>query len=101
MTAQPTNTTVTLTKGANAETLSPYFGFRNQDEILRYLEDNPFLVPLLIETYYAVQCYFGSGTPILLEVMHAPEGNDPGGLLFAQIQSSEPVESTLAKMDRF
>jgi hypothetical protein len=82
------------------EVLPETYIFRDCQAVRHFLEQHPFLVPLLSEAHDAIQHYFGSSTPLALEVFTDPEvvGDQQ---LVALIQTDLPPAEALAKLDRF
>lgn len=80
--------------------LRQLYTFRNQEEVLKFLQEHPFLVELLLEAYSHIKEHFGFRTPVFLEVVHDPEIiNDSQLVAFIQTDL-DPIRA-LEKLDRF
>lgn len=79
--------------------LETLYLFREREDILGFLEQNPFLVPLLIEGNEVVQRYFPDAKSAL-EIIHDPDSPDHAQLLLT-IGTPAPVEEALARLDEF
>lgn len=92
--------TPTSTPLPNIDTsaLSAYH-LRDREEVLRFLEMNDFLLPLLHEAYSTIMRCFGSETSVALEIRRDPEGEDAEEL-FAFIQTTDPAEVAIEKLHR-
>jgi hypothetical protein len=65
---------------AELEQLDRFYTFREREEVLRFLERYPFLVPLLVQAYDKVGSYF-PGARLYLEVIGDPEEMDDNELI--------------------
>jgi hypothetical protein len=74
--------------------------FRGYWQVRRFLEAEPYLVPLLFEAYDEIRRLFGQNTGLALELTYDPDGGPESGELFALVQTSESVEEALAKLQR-
>jgi hypothetical protein len=74
------------------------FAFRGDVQSLA--DDNPQLVPLLLEARQQVERVFGSDVPMVLEVVQNPEAADASSELFAYIQTPLPVPEAREKLER-
>lgn len=63
--------TIPITK-ADLEKLEQLYTFRERDEVVNFLEGDPFLVPVLLEAPGKIEPYFGD-VMLLLEVHLDPE----------------------------
>jgi len=73
--------------------------FREPKEVSRFLEDNPFLILLLLETYGQIERYFGPYPQVFLEIVTDPEASD-NHELFALIYTSLTPDDALDRLDR-
>jgi len=80
------------------ELLEQWYTFREREKVLWFLEENPFLVSLLLDAYVEVENYFPH-SKVFLEVVSDPEveGWDQ---LFAYIRTFLPVDQALAQLDK-
>lgn len=83
------------------EKLAELYQFREEKEVERFLEENPYLIPLLIEARDQIAKYFGPETPVGLEVFHDWEDEEDEGELFALIQSKLPFEEACKRREKF
>jgi hypothetical protein len=74
--------------------------FREPKEVSRFLEDNPFLILLLLEAYGQIERYFGPYPQVFLEVVTDPEAPDDREL-FALIYTGLTPDEALDGLDRF
>lgn len=74
--------------------------FREPKEVSRFLEDNPFLILLLLEAYGQIERYFEPYPQVFLEVVTDPEASDDHEL-FALIYTSLTPNEALDRLDRF
>jgi len=80
--------------------LEKLYIFREPKEVSRFLEDNPFLILLLLEAYGQIERYFGPYPQVFLEVVTDPEAPDDREL-FALIHTSLTPDEALDGLDRF
>jgi hypothetical protein len=76
-----------------------WYTLRQPDEVLAFLEENPFLVSLLIEAYSPIQHYFPDSN-LFLEMFADPESTDDHQLLVALIATHLSPEEALIKLDQ-
>jgi len=74
--------------------------FRETQEVSRFLEDNPFLVLLLLEAYGQIDRYFGPYPRVFLEVVTDPEAPEDREL-FALIYTGLTPDEALDRLDHF
>lgn len=79
--------------------LAERFRLREPDDVLCYLSDNPFLVPLVLEARDKAHEYFSERPPLVLHLAEYPD--DGSRELFLLIQTAQPPAAALAKLDRF
>ena len=77
--------------------LAEVYHLRREKEVESFLQENPYLAPLLIEAHEHIEAQFGEEAPVVLEVLHDPEAEN-GAQLFALIQTKLPGEE--ARMRR-
>lgn len=80
--------------------LSQAFAFRRPEEVAKFLQEHPFLVPLLMEAHSKVAQYFGPSPEVVLEVVTDPEAIDDRQLVAFIRTDLDPTEA-LASLDRF
>lgn len=97
MTATLPATTVT---GSDFELLARSYEFRDPDAIVAFLHAHPEVIPPLVEAVEVVPRYFGTDTPLALEVERDREAVDHIEL-FALIQTDLDVDPALASLHRF
>ncbi|MEW6232328.1 MAG: hypothetical protein AB1566_08450 [Chloroflexota bacterium] len=49
------------------------YSFKKPEEVFRYLQAHPFLIPLLVEAHSRIEDYFGPQPQVVLEVVSDPE----------------------------
>jgi hypothetical protein len=76
------------------------YTFRRQAKVSQFLEEFPFLVPLLVEAYSKFGHYFGPYPRAFLEIVTDPEAPDDHEL-FALIYTSLTPDEALDRLDRF
>lgn len=89
-----------MSKKAEIQSLESVYTFRETGTVLRFLERNKFLVPLLMEAYWKIRKYF-SDAHLFLEVDTDPEAtNDQQLLVFIATDYSPKVAlHTLKQFD--
>lgn len=70
------------------------------EQIEDFLSRHTLLLPLLRETYSAIERYFGEGQPVTLQVRPGYEADEPA-LLFAFVQATQAPLTALEQMRRF
>ena len=73
------------------------YAIRGHRQVTTFLEDNPFLLPLLWEAHSQILYYFGPLTQVVLEVIDDPE--EGFQQLVAWIQTDLEPEDALARLD--
>ena len=77
------------------------YAFEDEDEVTAFLEEHPFLIPLLEEARGPLTVSFGVDTPIRLAVWLDPE-NEEDRALFARAETGTlPVRESLARLWEF
>jgi GTPase SAR1 family protein len=76
-----------------AQSLEQMYDFRKSIEISRFLEANPFLMPLLEEAYAHIRKYFPS-SQLILEVVADPEALDEEQLVIFIVVKHDPDEAS-------
>lgn len=74
------------------------YEFRNDATVEDYLEENPSLRNLLIEAHNKIREYFGSDTPVALDVLREPDAKN-GGRLFVLILTTLRPKEALSRLD--
>lgn len=77
-----------------------FYAFRRSQEVSRFLQAHPFLVPLLLEAYGEIDQYFGPSPDVVLEVITDPESENDREL-FALVQTELSPDDALHRLDRF
>lgn len=79
--------------------IEKFYSLRNRTDVRRFLRTHPQLIEVLLDARAHVQEHFGSGIPVVLEVVSDPEveGWDQ---LFAYILTSLPVREALAQLNK-
>ncbi len=74
--------------------------FRDADEVTSFLEENPFLLPLLVESYPYIKKHFPDAD-VFLEVVHDPEiiGYTQLVAFIAVKQTAEEASQALDRLD--
>jgi len=83
--------------------LASLYQFRDYARVEEFLRANPSLTGLLLEAHKKIRDYFGTGTPIALEVFTDYEGESESGEegpLFALILTDLPWEEASNRLDR-
>lgn len=80
--------------------LEDIFVFRRARNVTEFLEEHPYLCPLLFEAYDRIQEHFGPRPQVTLEVVTDPEATDDR-MLYAFIATRLPPEEALEKLDQF
>ena len=86
--------------GIEIRLLERLYIFRKPKEVSRFLEDNPFLIQLLLEAYGQIGRHFRPYPQVFLETVTDPETPDDREL-FALICTSLTPEEALDVLDRF
>lgn len=85
------------------ERLLPYFSVKNGRDVSRFLEENPFLVNVLLDVRTKFDEYFGADSRSVLEVFVDPEEDQSSPKLFAltlAAPSSDKVSASLDRLDQ-
>ncbi len=74
--------------------------FRDANEVTSFLEENPFLIPLLVESYPYIKKHFPEAN-VFLEVVHDPEiiGYTQLVAFIAVKQTAEEASQALDRLD--
>ena len=75
------------------------YTFRDPSKVRRFLRNNLFLEPLLLEAHAQIEDYF-PGREVALEVSPGHEDGEPEGLV-AAIVTDQPPGTAVAELDRF
>lgn len=75
------------------------YDIRDYPAVSTFIQQHPYLVPLLLEARYQIDLYFSSWVPVLLEVVTDPEEGDRA--LFARIQTNLAPDSALRRLTMF
>ncbi len=94
-----TTTLITKLSEAEIESLETLYTLRGREEILSFIEQNFFLVPLLLEAPDKIKEYFGK-VPLVLEVVADVEVIGDIRLLIYIITELEP-EAAVDKLSEF
>jgi hypothetical protein len=81
------------------QSLEHVYTFRKSSEVSYFLEEHPFLTPLLREAYSHIRKYFPSST-LFLEVVADPEARDEEQLVVFVAVNQDPDEASKA-LDQF
>ena len=82
----------------NTQSLEQLYSFRKPEETLRFLEENPFLAPLLEEAYIHIREYF-LHEKVFLEVVADPEAVGEKQLVVFIVVEQKPNEASQALDD--
>src|SRR4051794_21067437 len=85
---------------ADLATLEGFYTLRERDEVIQFLEENPFLVPILLEAQDKITKYFPD-SPVSLEIRYDPEASDGDPHVMAYIATDLGAEATRDTLDRF
>ncbi len=80
------------------EHLDALYKYKNRDEVINFIQENPSLCQLLRDVYHKVQHYFGTEVEVILEVFtdyEAPTHRE----LVALVQTTLPVSESLDRLD--
>ena len=80
--------------------LADRYTFRKAEEVTRYLQRYPHLVPHLHEIADRVPHYFGAGRPLALEMFFDPEYDDHEGELFVNVLVESYDDDAFDRLDR-
>ena len=75
------------------------FAVRNEPDVIGFLGEHAFLVPLLRESYDRINAYFPAAQPTL-EIVADPDGADDSQLVIFVPTKLEPQEA-MAHLERF
>ncbi|PWH17305.1 MAG: hypothetical protein DDG58_08185 [Ardenticatenia bacterium] len=90
---------IVRTRDLLAAHLRQHYLWRGEEEIIRFLEAYPFLLPLLEEAYSYIVRFFGP-SEVVLEVVYDPEETDERQLVAFIRTNLEPHEA-LARLEQF
>lgn len=96
---QRLNMSVTYIPRPEIEWLEQLFNFKMPEEVFRFIEVRPFLVPLLCEAHQKIKEYFDRNPSVSLEISTDPEA-DGEGQLFVYIHTFLSPDEALAKLDK-
>lgn len=82
------------------EVVTSLYKLRDHIQVTEFLQENRFLVDLLLEMHPLIQKYFGSHAEVELEMFADPEA-ETDRRLFALIQTSGAIDDALACLDNF
>ena len=92
--------TATTIVPQSIEDLTSLYAFRGTEEVVRFLNAYPHVIPLLIEARPHIVRHFGPETPVMLEVVPDREsGDEEDDELFALIQTELPPEEAMPRLD--
>ena len=80
--------------------LAQQYQLRGAEDVEAYLEEYPFLFPLLFEAVSPIERIFGKDARRVIEVAADPEAESGRGKLYLLIQTRDNVEDALAKQDQ-
>ncbi len=96
--------TIPITK-ADLEKLEQLYTFRDQEEVVAFLEEHPSLIAVLLEAPGKIEQYFGN-VPLFLEVQVDPEISNYVhlllliGLTLGKDKGHKKLDKTLNKLDQ-
>jgi len=96
---QHTNSSIVLIAQSEVKVLEQLYIFKRRTEVLRFLDRNPFLAPLLLEASEKATHFFPA-SQLSLEVISDFEMDDSSQLL-ASITTHLPVDTALDKLNEF
>ncbi|MBC7250165.1 MAG: hypothetical protein H5T62_07760 [Anaerolineae bacterium] len=79
--------------------LERLYVFKERKEVTSFLEECPFLIPLLLEAHYEIEQHF-SPSQVFLEVITDPEETNSTQLLASIATGLDPDEA-LDRLERF
>jgi hypothetical protein len=85
--------------GNQIEQLDRLYRFRNREEVINFIQENPSLFQLLRDVYHKAQHYFGAGVEIVLDVFTDHEVPTHRELI-ALVQTTLPISEALTHLDR-
>jgi len=97
-----TGEATTILTREQIDSLERLYALRKREEVVDFLSDHPFLVPLLQDADGQIETYFGSYSQLILEVVTDPEAvEDRELVLFIQTElpPAEALDS-LHRLDR-
>jgi hypothetical protein len=93
-----TDTAVSISQ-ADIQTLEQLYTFREQSEVVEFLEQHPFLVPVLIAASDQIPQYFPD-SELFLEVFFDPESIDSVQLVLSILMKLDPHDA-VARQNQF
>ena len=90
----------TVVPNFTIQTLEQQYIFRDRAEVIGFLENHSFLIPLLLEAYSRIGLYFPEYPEVILEVVTDPEVPDDNQLV-ASIKTNLSPNEALEKLDSF
>lgn len=84
--------TITQDFLTKTEALKQFYFFDKPEKVIEYLEENPFLIPLLIEAHSKIAKYFPNA-PLYLEVYTFQNTGNNSKLFLEIVPSCEPEEA--------
>jgi hypothetical protein len=90
----------TVPPNFSIQALERQYVFKDRDQVFHYLENHPFLVPLLLEAYSKIDTFFPEYPQVLLEVVTDPEVPDDTQLV-ASIRVNLSPDEALERLDSF
>lgn len=81
--------------------LERMYGFRNRQDVVKFIRERPHLVPLLLEAKARVEVHFGKHVRVVLEVLIDPEDHPAQPVLYACVQTPLSAKEASRLLDQF
>jgi hypothetical protein len=81
--------------------LERMYGFRNRRDVMNFIREHPFLLPLLLEARPAIERHFGREARVVLEVLIDPEDHPAQPVLYACVQTHLSAKEASRLLDQF
>jgi hypothetical protein len=85
---------------ADLKYISENYLFRNKKQVFAFIQENPYLIDLLVDAYQKIQYFFSSCTEVFLQIVGEPESSNDKQLI-AWISLSLNPDEAIARLDQF
>jgi hypothetical protein len=82
------------------QAIEQHYVFKDRDEVIGFIKNRPFLIPILTEAYSKIGSYFPESPQVFLEVVTDPEVPDDTQLV-ASVKTNLSPDEALERLDSF
>ena len=80
--------------------LERMYGFRNRQDVMRFVREHPFLLPLLLEARPAIERHFGGDATVIIRLFADSEDAAAGPMLYAGIVTAMSASEAAERLDQ-